>query len=223
MGAIEGILQSRGGMGGITSLQQLEDIMLMEVRTGTVSESNRRVVLAANNQLWPAQRGSYCCRCLAQAIRLSMQDAPAAPAAEEAAATPSDPSATAQAPVALSALAEIGSQGTTVANSSTASAQVSPSYANLTPAAATARAALHAGVAAGAGAIPAGRGTAYRSSSDSQDSSEYDYDDTATAVRAPGNRYEHFFGAGGEDVASILDDYTGAYYCAVCPVVCCVY
>jgi hypothetical protein len=43
MGAIEGILQSRGGMGGITSLQQLEDIMLMEVRAATVPCSSTRI------------------------------------------------------------------------------------------------------------------------------------------------------------------------------------
>jgi hypothetical protein len=29
---IEGLLQARGGIGGISSIQQLEDIMLMEVR-----------------------------------------------------------------------------------------------------------------------------------------------------------------------------------------------
>jgi hypothetical protein len=138
-----------------------------------------------------------------------MQDVPAGPTAEEAAATPSDPSAasgSAPAPVALPAMADLGSQGTTVANSSAASAQVSPSHANLPPAAATARAALGAGAAVaagagvvdGAGTVPAGRGAVYRNSSDSQDSSEYDYDDAAAAVRAPGNRYEHFFGAGGE-------------------------
>lgn len=33
MGVIEGLLQRRGGTEGISSLQQLEDIMLMEVRT----------------------------------------------------------------------------------------------------------------------------------------------------------------------------------------------
>lgn len=34
MGAIEGLLQRRGGVEGISSLQQLEDIMLMEVSPG---------------------------------------------------------------------------------------------------------------------------------------------------------------------------------------------